>query len=67
MPRKLLKPFKTFQHVTQPNRSKQGQTSNCLDLIFTDEEAMLENLEITDPLGVRDHFTLLPFLSIFTL
>ena len=45
------------QHVTQPTRYRAGQTSNCLDLLFTDEEEMIQQVQISDPLGLSDHCT----------
>ena len=46
------------QHVTQPTRYRAGQTSNCLDLIFTNEEEMIQQVQISDPLRLSDHCTL---------
>ena len=37
------------QHVTQPTRYREGQTSDCLDLIFTNEEEMIQQVQISDP------------------
>ena len=48
-----------FQHITKPTRHREDQFSNCLDLIFTNEEEMIQHIEITDPLGISDHCTLL--------
>ena len=48
-----------FQHITKPTRHREGQSSNCLDLIFTNEEEMIQHIEITDPLGISDHCILL--------
>ena len=42
------------QHVN----SQPGQTSNCLDLIFTNEEEMIQQVQISDPIGLSDHCTL---------
>jgi hypothetical protein len=42
-----------IQHVTEPTRDK-----NVLDLVFTTEKGMFENLEIRDPIGKSDHNTL---------
>jgi hypothetical protein len=42
-----------IQHVTEPTRDK-----NVLDLVFTTEKGMFENLEIKDPIGKSDHNTL---------
>ena len=46
------------QHVTQPTRYRAGQTSNCLDLMFTNEEEMIQQVQISDPLGLSDHSTI---------
>ena len=48
-----------FQHITKPTRHREGQSSNCLDLIFTNEEEMIQHIEIKDPLGISDHCILL--------
>ena len=43
------------QHVTQPTRYKEGQTSDSLDLIFANEEEMIPaQVQISDPLGLND-------------
>ena len=38
------------QHITQPTRVKTGQRSNILDLIFSNEEDMIENIQYLPPL-----------------
>ena len=45
------------QHVTQPIRYREGRTSDCLDFIFTNEEEMIQQVQISDPLGLSDHCT----------
>ncbi len=47
------------QHDTEPTRGRIGQNANILDLIFTNEEGMLSNLEHLSPLGKSDHCLLL--------
>ncbi len=47
------------QHVTEPTRGRIGQNAYTLDLIFTNEEGMLSNLEHLSPLGKSDHCILL--------
>ena len=46
-----------FQHVKVPTRFREGQQPSCLDLIFTNEENMvdLDSLNIDSPLGKSDH------------
>ncbi len=43
------------QHIQDPTRYRQNQTSNCLDLVFTDNENSIEKLTYEDPLGASDH------------
>ncbi|XP_072014972.1 uncharacterized protein [Amphiura filiformis] len=43
------------QHVEIPTRYREGQKPSTLDLIFTNEEFMVENLEDMAPLGKSDH------------
>ena len=42
-----------------PTRGRLGNRSNILDLIFTNEEGMIENVKYESPLGKRDHAVLL--------
>ena len=44
-----------FQHVQKPTRHRMGQQSNILDLIFTNEESLVEDLDYGAPLGNSDH------------
>ena len=46
------------QHIQDRTRYRQNQTSNCLDLIFFNNENSLENLTYEDPLGAIDHFVI---------
>jgi len=48
-----------YQHVTCPTRVKPNQCPNVLDLIFTNEDGMLSDLEVLAPLGKSDHTVLL--------
>lgn len=43
------------QNVNEPTRFREGQRPSLLDYIFTDEENLIENLEIQEPLGKSDH------------
>ena len=44
-----------FQHVTEPTRLRQEETPSLLDLIFTNEQDMINNLLYSPPLGNSDH------------
>ena len=46
------------QHVTEPTRFRDNETSNLLDLILTSEEGMVHNLAYHPPLGESDHVCL---------
>ncbi|CAC5360712.1 unnamed protein product [Mytilus coruscus] len=47
-----------FQHVTKPTRWRDTNTPHTLDLILTNEEQMISNLEYQSPLGKSDHCTM---------
>lgn len=47
------------QHVTQPARFRDNQNDSFLDLIFTNEELMIDSLEYLSSLGASDHLVLL--------
>ena len=42
----------------QPTRVRQGQEPSVLDLVLTNEEEMIENIEYGNPLGKSDHLVL---------
>ncbi|CAG2209250.1 unnamed protein product [Mytilus edulis] len=46
-----------FQHVKSPTRFREGQNPSCLDLVFTNEENMIDSdsLVIDSPIGKSDH------------
>ena len=44
-----------FQHITEPTRQRGTDTPSTLDLIFTNEEHMIEDINIEAPLGNSDH------------
>ena len=44
-----------FQHVSTPTRFRQNQQPNTLDLIFTNEEQFIQQVEISHSLGLSDH------------
>ena len=47
------------QHVTQPTRIRENQNYSCLDLIFTNEELVVNSLEYLPGLDTSDHLVLL--------
>ena len=44
-----------FQHVMQPTRYRQGERTEILDLIFSNEEGMVTNLNYFPGIGLSDH------------
>ena len=57
--RTLIRDNFLFQHITMPTRGRLGNKSNILDLIFTNEEGMIEDVTYESPLGKSDHDVLL--------
>ena len=47
-----------YQHVTQPTRFRPGSTPHVLDLVFSNEEGMIKNLEFLPGLCSSDHVVL---------
>ena len=43
------------QHVKEPTRYREHETPSILDLILTNEEGMIDNIEHNAPLGKSDH------------
>ena len=43
------------QHITEPTRFRHGQTPARDDLLFTNEEDMVGQLQLMDPIGASDH------------
>ena len=43
------------QIIRQPTRYRCNEKSNVLDLVFTENEQWIENLEYESPLGKSDH------------
>ena len=46
------------QHVKDPTHSRQNQAENILDLVFTNEEGMVDVIQHDAPLGKSDHLVL---------
>ncbi len=47
-----------FQHVEFPTRYRDNQSSNVLDLVFTNEDDMIEEITDSAPLGKSDHIVI---------
>ena len=48
-----------FQHVNMPTRFREGCNPSQLDLVFSSEELMVDNLVASSPLGKSDHVVLM--------
>ena len=46
------------QHVSEPTHFKHGVSPSLLDLVITNEEGMISNLNYLPPLGKSDHLCL---------
>ena len=46
------------QHITKPTRVRGTDTPNILDLLLTDDERIIRNIEYHSPLGKSDHAVL---------
>ena len=44
-----------YQHINEPTRGRGTNEPHVLDLIITNEEDMVDNIEINSPLGKSDH------------
>ena len=55
-----------FQHVTRPTRFREGERPSVLDLLFTNEEGMLMDLQYLPGLGKSDQVTLWFQLACYT-
>ena len=51
-----------YQHITKPTRIRHGQETSILDLVITNEEGMVEDMEYISQLGKIDH-TVICFTS----
>ena len=47
-----------FQHVTKPTRIRENNEPSILDLIFTNEEEMVSDIQYESSLGKSDHLIL---------
>ena len=53
-----------YQHVLSPTRYREGQLPSTLDLVFTNEEELILDLNYGSPLGKSDHISLSIQLSL---
>ena len=44
-----------YQHISEPTRYREGEDPSLLDLVFTNEEAMIQHIQHQSPLGKSDH------------
>lgn len=56
-----------FQHVKKPTRWRGGDTPNVLDLVITNEENMITNMDLQSPLGKSDHCVLVMDFNCYTI
>ncbi len=47
-----------YQHITEPTRGRGSDTPSTIDLIFTNEEGMINTIDICAPIGKSDHSVL---------
>ena len=47
-----------YQHVRSPTKQKTGNKPSILDLIFTNEETVIDRIYVNASLGKSDHQTL---------
>ena len=48
-----------YQKVTTPTHQRRGQQANTLDVVFTNEDGMVGEVEHTAPIGKSHHGTLI--------
>ena len=53
-----------IQHVLQPTRYREGQKATLDDLVFSNNEKLVNDIEILPPLGKSDHMTLIVDLAL---
>ena len=54
------------QHVTENTRFREGNLPSLLDLLLTNEEGMIDNIEYMHPLGKSDHIMMNFVLNCYT-
>ena len=62
----LIRSIPLYNHVQEPTRFRSHNNPSTLDLIFTNEELMIEHINYAPPLGRSDHAVLLfDFVTLF--
>ena len=54
-----------FQHVDDFTRYREGNLPSILDLIFTNEEGLVSNVDYLPPIGASDHLVLRAELNVY--
>ena len=49
----------SYQLIDKPTRVREGQTQNILDLLITNKDEWITNIDYLDPLGASDHIQLM--------
>ena len=44
-----------YQHILEPTRGRGSNTPSCIDLIFSNEEGMISDINLDSPLAKSDH------------
>ena len=44
-----------YQHIKEPTRGRGSNTHSCIDLVFSNEECMISDINLESPLGKSDH------------
>ena len=60
----LLSDYYFTQMILKPTRHRLNQSSNILDLVITNDDNWVSNIEFLPPLGKSDHNVLLLTLSV---
>ena len=47
-----------YQHITKPTRTRQGQEPSILNLVLSNEEGMIQDIEYLSPFGKSDHLVI---------
>ena len=55
-----------FQHVNEPTRFREGHQPSLLDLVFSNEKQMIDEVQVLSPLGKSDHGILLWTFDIYS-
>jgi hypothetical protein len=53
------------QHISEPTRGRGETKPSTIDLLFSKEEGMVDNIDISPPLGKSDHSLILFVFNIY--